>query len=141
MPNTIFTKLKARREAINQQIKDHRPLPRSFAIKKLRAYAIEYGMTEEDLFPTPVEVEDPYLYSGDGLEPDFDYIDFSEFEYEDTFDYTFIEDLKQQRATIDSKLRAIRDEAITRAHAFIEEYALAKDEIYPAPRHAKEKQP
>jgi hypothetical protein len=140
MPNTTFTKLKARREAINRQIEDHKPLPRSFAIKKLRAYAIEYGMTEEDLFPTPVEVEDPYLYSGDSSWPDFDYIDFSEFEYEDTLDYTFIEDLKQQRASIDAKLRAIRAEATTRAHAFIEEYDLAKDDIYPVPRHAKKKQ-
>lgn len=118
MPNTTFIELKARLEAITRQIEDHKPLPRSFAIKKLRAYATEYSMTEEDLFPTPVEVEDHYLYSEDGVRPN-NYINFSEFEYEDTLDYTFIEDLKQQRGRIDTKLRAIRAESITRAYAFI----------------------
>jgi len=141
MPNTTFVKLKARLEAITRQIEDHKPLPRSFAIKKLRAYATEYSMTEEDLFPTPVEVEDPYLYSEDGVRSNFNDINFSEFEYEDTLDYTFIEDLKQQHGRIDAKLRAIRAEAITRASAFIEEYDLAKDDIYPAPRYDKTKQP
>jgi hypothetical protein len=137
-----ITELKAQLDAINKRIANHEPLAHSAAINKVRAYATEHGMTEDDLFPVQI---DPYAdqYSDLGCDPgpDPDYTDFSEFIYDDTFGYTFIKDLKQQRDEIDAEisclLRAIRCEAIERARAFIREYNLTKKDIYPTPCQAK----
>lgn len=138
MLSDTFTKLMARRDALDQRIEDHTPLPRKAAIKKLRAYIVEYAMTEGDLFPVPIDPDDTTaLYSPDEWDPDHNYTDFSELVYEDTFGYTFLEDLKQQRDELDSQLREIRREAITRARAFIYEYELEKDEVYPLPHREK----
>lgn len=138
MPSDTLIKLKARRDALNQRIEEYTPLPRTAAIKKLRAYIVEYTMTEDDLFPVLMDTDDFSVPCGpDGWEPDANYTDFSELVYEDTFGYTFLEDLKQQRDELDSTLRAIRREAITRALAFIYEYNLEKDDVYPLPRRKK----
>jgi hypothetical protein len=137
MPSDTFTKLKALRDALNQRIEDHTPLTRKSAIKKLRAYIVEYAMTEDDLFPVPIDLDDSNDPYGPGRwkpEPEADHTDFSELVYEDTFGYTVLEDLKQQRNEVDSELYAIRREAITRALAFIYEYDLEKDDVYPLPR-------
>jgi len=137
MPHPTYTKLLAARDALDRKIEAHKPLPRDAAIKKLRAYAIEYEMTEDDLFPIPGEVDDPCSAGWDGEEPDFSVPDFSEFEYPNTLGYTLLEEMQQQRNEIDSQLRAVRREAIMWAQLFISEYDLAEEDIYPPPRRAK----
>lgn len=142
MREYTLTELKAKRDAIDKRIANHEPLAHSAAINKVRAYSTERGMTEDDLFPAPIDpYADPYAATVYDMEPDFEYTPFPEFSYKDTFGYTFIADLKQQRdvldAEISSVLRTIQLEAIERARAFIREYNLTKEDIYPTPCQAK----
>ena len=126
----VITKLKAKREALDHQIASHKPLAYSVVINKIRAYAAEHDMTEDDLFPGPYDpTEDPVP------EPMRNFrLPHSDFHYEDTFGYTFIADLKEQRFQLDEELRAIRREAIERAWNFIAEYRLTKEHIFSNPR-------
>lgn len=125
-----ITKLKAKRKALDHQIASHKPLAHSVAINKVRAYATEHGMTEDDLFPGRYDPNaDPVR------EPirNFRRTPFSDFHYEDTFGYTFIADLKEQRFELDGELRAIQQEAVKRACNFIAEYKLTKEDIFANP--------
>lgn len=131
-----LSELKAQRDAIDKRIAGHKPLLLPVAIKKVRTYATEHGMTEDDLFPPREDPNaDPYASDIDMNDPrdDPDYFPFPKFHYEDTFGYTFIEDLKIQRAKVLSEIRSIRREAIGRARAFIHEYKLTKEDICPNP--------
>jgi len=56
---------------------------------------------------------------------------FPAFHYEDTFGYTFIEDLKIQRDELHREIGSIRREAIGRARAFIHEYKLTNEDVCP----------
>lgn len=135
-----LSELKAKRDALAQQIANHQPLAHSVALAKLSTYATENGMTELDLFPIdPYDDPDYDPYSGPQDDPsaDYDYTPFPEFVYPDTFDYTFIEDLEQQRDKLDGELRAIQREAVARARAFIREYNLKKEDIFSIPRKVK----
>lgn len=103
----VITKLKAKREALDHQIASHKPLAHSVVINKIRAYAAEHNMTEDDLFPGPYDpTEDPVPEPMRNFRRPH-----SNFHYEDTFGYTFIADLKEQRFQLDEELRAIRREA------------------------------
>lgn len=125
----IITKLKAKREALDHQIASHKPLAHSVVINKIRAYATEHDMTEDDLFPGRYDpTADPVP------EPKRNFRrPYPDFRYEDTLGYTFIADLKEQRFQLDEELRAIRREAIERAWNFIAEYRLTKGDIFSAP--------
>ena len=125
----VITKLKAKREALDHQIASHKPLAYSVAINKIRAYATEHDMTEDDLFPGRYDpTADPVPEPMRNFRRPH-----SDFHYEDTFGYTFIADLKEQRFQIDEELRTIRREAIERAWNFIAEYRLTKEDIFPNP--------
>lgn len=133
-----ITELKAKRDALDKRIANHLPLTHSAAVNKVRAFATERGMTEADLFPAPIDPDaDPHAFAEDGEWPDPEYVPFPEFLYPDTFSYTFIEDLKEQRDELDAEIYAIQREAIERARAFIREYSLTKEDIYPTPCPAK----
>jgi hypothetical protein len=45
MNDETMLKLEAKLEAANKRIANHKPLKRSAAIEKIRAFADEYGMT------------------------------------------------------------------------------------------------
>lgn len=130
MREDILTKLKAKRDAVDQRIANHKPLSRSAAVNKVRSYATERGMTQDDLFPVPF---DPYADFDHKPVPEFEETPFRDFRYEDTFGYTFIDDLKEQRDEIDAEIYAIQREAIQRVRAFIHEYDLTKEDIFPKP--------
>lgn len=134
MRDNLLTKLKEKRDALDQRIANHKPLAHSAAINKARAYATENGMTEHDLFPTP---SDPDAEFGHEPTPDFQQTPFADFHYEDTFGYTFIDHLKEQRDELDGEIYAIQREAIERVRAFIREYKLTKDDLYPTAGEAK----
>jgi len=128
MREDTLTKLKAKRDALDQRIANHKPLSHSAAVNKVRFYATERGMTRDDLFPVPI---DPYADPGYEPTPEFEETPFRDFRYEDTFGYTFIGDLKEQRDEIDGEIYAIQREAIQRARAFIQEYDLTEEDIFP----------
>lgn len=130
MREDTLTKLKAKRDALDQRIANHKPLSHSAAVNKVRSYATERGMTRADLFPVPV---DPYFDPGYEPTPEFEDTPFRDFRYEDTFGYTFIGDLKEQRDEIDAEICAMQREAIQRARAFIQEYDLTEEDIFPEP--------
>lgn len=130
MREDTLTKLKAKRDALEQRIANHKPLSHSAAVNKVRSYAIERGMSQDDLFPVPI---DPYADPGHERTPEFEETPFRDFRYEDTFGYTFIGDLKEQRDEIDAEIYAIQREAIQRARAFIQEYDLTEEDIFPEP--------
>jgi hypothetical protein len=133
MREDTLTKLKAKRDALDQRIANHKPLSHSAAVNKVRSYAIERGMTQDDLFPAPI---DPYANPGHEPTPEFEETPFQYFRFEDTFGYTFIGDLKEQRDEIHAEICAIQREAIQRARAFIHEYDLTKEDIFPKPDQA-----
>jgi hypothetical protein len=138
MSTHTITELKAKRDAIDQRIANHQPLTHSAAVNKLRAYATERGMTEDDLFAAPIDPDiGPHAFAEDGEWPDPEYVPFPDFIYPDTFGYTFIEDLKEQRDVLDAEIYAIQREAVQRARTFIREYSLTKEDIYPTPSPAK----
>src|SRR5471030_882216 len=138
MSTHTITELKAKRDALDKRIANHQPLRHSAAVNKVRAFATERGMTEGDLFPAPIDPDaDPYAFTDDEPWPDPDHAPFPEFFYEDTFGYTFIGDLKEQRDKLDAELYAIQREAIERVRAFIREYKLTKEDIFPMPCQAK----
>jgi len=129
MHDDIRTKLKAERDDLDQRIADHKPLAHSVAVKKVRAYAAEYDMTEDDLFPPPFDLtSDPVP----DREPrrNFRRTPYSNFRYEDTLGYAFIGDLKERRYEIDIKLYEVQREAVERPINFIAEYSIAKEEIF-----------
>src|SRR5471032_1314223 len=138
MSTHTITELKAKRDALDQRIANHQPLAHSAAVDKVRAYAADCGMTEDDLFPAPIDPDtDPHAFAEDSEWPDPEYVPFPEFVYPDTFGYTFIEDLKEQRGVLDAEIYAIQREAVERARAFIREYRLTKADIYPTSSKAK----
>lgn len=133
MSKSTLSELKEKRNALNEKITNHKPFERSAAISKVRTYATEQDMTEDDLFPAPTDPYADFVHAPES-EPDFDKILFSEFRYTDTFSYTFIADLEEQRDKLDEEIRAIHREAIQRVRAFISEYKLTKRDIYPTPQ-------
>lgn len=137
MSSFTITELKAKRNAIEKRIASHAPLPHGAAVEKVRAFAAKREMTEDDLFPAPVDPDaDPYTAPDDDMEHYFEKTPFSDFRFKDTFGYTFIADLKQQRDQLDNAISRetaeIQREAIERVRAFIAEYHLTKADIYPA---------
>lgn len=88
-------------------------------------------MTAEELFPTYCEPDTDYEIAPESP-PDFWEESFPEFEYEDTFDYTFIGDLVAERNELDCKINARRREAIQRAQAFIREYKFTEQDVFPS---------
>lgn len=88
-------------------------------------------MTAEELFPTYCEPDTDYEIAPESP-PDFWEEGFPEFEYEDTFDYTFIGDLMAERNELDCKINARRREAIQRAQAFIREYKFTEQDVFPS---------
>jgi hypothetical protein len=141
MSTLTITELKAKRDALDKRIANHQPLSHIAAVNKVVAFATGRGMTQEDLFPTPIDPDvGPYAIKHEP-EPYFEDTPFADFRYHDTFGYTFIADLKEQRDDIDGEifcvLRAVHREAIERVRAFIREYKLSKEDIYPAPCEAK----
>ena len=129
MNTHTITELKAKRDALGKRIANHQPLAHSAAVNKVRAFATERSMTEDDLFPALI---DPDADIPPDPMPNFEHTPFSDFRYEDTFGYTFMVDLKEQRDKLDAELHAIQCEAIERARAFIREYNLTKEDIYSA---------
>lgn len=133
-----LSELKAKRDAIDKRIADHEPLSLPVALAKVCAYATEHGITENDLFPPRNDLNaNSYAVTMNNscYDPDSDL--FPEFHYQDTFGYTFIVDLKIQRAELNRKIQDIRCEAIGRARAFIHEYNLTKKDICPTLDQAK----
>lgn len=137
--NTLtITELKAKRDALDKRISNYPSLKRSAAVDKLCTYATAHDMTEDDLFPVLIDLDmHPHAFDDDREWRDPEYVPFPEFSYPDTFGYTFIEDLKEQRDELDAQIYAIRREAVQRARAFIREYRLTPKDIYPMPRPAK----
>lgn len=138
MSSLTIKELKAQREAIEKRIASHVPLAHGAAVEKVRAFAAKHQMTEDDLFPGPVDPDaDPYAASDHDMEPDFEKTLFPDFRFKDTFGYTFIADLKQQRDQLDVaisyEIAKIQREAIERVRAFIDEYHLTKADIYRPP--------
>ena len=129
MNTHTITELKAKRDALGKRIANHQPLAHSAAVNKVRAFATERSITEDDLFPALIDQDTDIP---PGPMPDFEYMPLPDFRYEDTFGYTFIADLKDQRAKLDAELYAIQREAIERVRAFIREYNLTKEDIYSA---------
>lgn len=132
----VLTKLKAKRDALEQRITNHKPLARSVAVNKVRAFATERGLTEDDLFPAPIDPDadfedEPTPDFEHDSQPDFDERYFPEFSYGDGFGYTFLEELKQWRDELDAEISEIEREAIERARAFIDEYKLTKEDVFP----------
>ena len=115
MPDDNLTKLKTRRGALNQLAENHTPLACSAAIETLCAYVFEYGMTEDDLFAA---LGDPEIDYEVVLEPTPVFWDecVPDFEYEDTFNHNFIEDLTAQRDALNWEIEAIRRETIEQQH-------------------------
>lgn len=101
MSEYTLIELKAQRDAIDKRIANHEPLALSAAINKVLAYATERGMTEDDLFPAPI---DPDADPGCDPWPDFECPPFPTFCFNDTFGYTFIADLKEQRDQLEAKI-------------------------------------
>lgn len=136
MSTLTITELKAKRDALDKRIANHQPLTHSAAVKKVRIYANEHDMAEDDLFPTPFDMTASPMPDREPMR-NFRRPAFSNFCYEDTFGYIFIADLKEQRYELDKELRSIRREAVERARNFIGEYDLSKEDIFPAPYQAK----
>ncbi|WP_296000056.1 hypothetical protein [Rugamonas sp.] len=131
MSTCTITELKAKRDALDKRIANHQPLAHSAAVNKVCAFATERGMTEDDLFPAPIDPDaDPYAFIEDESGRDPEYEPFPEFIYQDTFGYTFMADLKEQHDKLDAELQAIQHEAIERVRTFISEYKLTKEDIY-----------
>lgn len=124
----ILTKLKAERDALDQRIANYKPLARSAAVDKVRAFATERGLTQDNFFPAPIDSEADFEHDPT---PGFDERYFPEFSYEDAFGYIFLEELKKWRDELDAEIYEIKRESIERAHAFIAEYALTKEDIFP----------
>jgi len=138
MSTRTITELEAKRDALDKRIANHQPLAHSAAVNKVRTFATGRGMTEDDLFPVPIDPDaDPYAFIEDesGRDPECEPL--PEFIYQDTFGYTFMADLKEQRDKLDAELQAIQHEAIERVRAFIKEYKLTKKDIYPMTCRAK----
>lgn len=132
----VLTKLKAKRDALDQRIANHQPLARSVAVDKVLAFVAEHGLTEADLFPAPIDPDGDFQDKltptfGYDSPPDFDERYFPEFSYEDAFGYTFLEELKKWRDELDAEIFEIERETIERARAFIDEYKLTKEEVFP----------
>lgn len=125
----ILTKLKAERDALDQRIANFKPLAHGAAVDKVRAFATERGLTEDDLFPAPIDPDADFEH--DPM-PGFDESYFPEFSYEDAFGYIFLEELKKWRDELNAEIYEIERESIERARAFIAEYKLTKESIFPA---------
>lgn len=132
--NTL-AKLQVMRDALEERIANHEPLSYDAAVEKVRAFATEREMTEDDLFPVPIDRNAAPVDVMPSWHDEIEETPFSDFCYKDTFGYTFIADLKEQQEAVDSairiRLRAIQYEAIERVRAFIKEYNLTKEDIYP----------
>jgi hypothetical protein len=132
MNDQAMLTLKAKLDAANKRITDHKPLEHSAAIEKVLAFAAKRGMTKDDLFPKVNEWEG---YNVPEVEPFWDETPFSAFCHPDTFNYTFIADLEEQRDAIESEIFSLelerQNEAIERVRAFIKEYDLRMEDIYP----------
>ena len=141
--SNFLAKLKAERDALNERIANFTPLARDVALKKLHVYVAEHSMTEEELFPEYYEAEnEEETCCETGPEPSEDWDELSkEFEYGDTFEYTFLEHLVGQRDELNCKIQMIRREAVQRARLFIREYKFGKKDVFPPkkdnvlPRH------
>lgn len=130
----FLAKLKAERDALNERIANFKPLARDIALKKLQDYIAEHSMTEEELFPEYCDSETCYEIAPESSpDPDWDELSL-EFEYGDTFDYTFLEHLVGQRDECNWKINAIRREAVQRARLFIREYGFIKKDVFPPSR-------
>jgi len=129
----FLAKLKAERDALNERIANFKPLARDIALKKLQDYVAEHNMTEEELFPECYEKEnEEETCCATGPDPFEDWDDLSEeFEYGDTFGYTFLEHLEGQRDELNWKIQSIRREAVQRARLFIREYKFTKKDVVP----------
>jgi hypothetical protein len=126
-----LAKLKAERDALNERIANFKPFARDVALKKLHDYVAEHSMTGEELFPEYCESESCYETAPEpSPDPDWDELSL-EFEYGDTFDYTFLEHLVEQRNELNWKINAIRREAVQRARLFIREYKFTKEDVFP----------
>jgi len=126
----MLTKLKAERDALNERIANFEPLVYSVAVKKLRTYIAEHGMAEEELFPTYYETNSDYETVPESP-PEFWEERFRGFKHEDTFGYTFIRDLMDQRDGLDWEIEVLRREAVERAREFIREYKLTEKDVFP----------
>jgi hypothetical protein len=138
MNNQAMLTLKAELAAATKRITDHKPLQKKVAIEKVRTFAAECGLTEDDLFAIRNEWEDDLPPQ---TEPYWEPTPFADFCHPDTFGYTFIAELEEQRDAIRSKIASLererRNEAIERVRAFIKEYKLTKEDIYGSPTKAK----
>lgn len=142
MNDQSMLKLTAKLDAANKRIADHTPLEHSAAIEKVRAFAAECGMTKDDLFLKEDECED---YPVPETEPYWEQTPFADFCHPDTFNYTFVAELEEQRDAIEMKIvllkRERQKEAIERVRAFIREYKLTKEHIYPTATKARSQTP
>jgi hypothetical protein len=99
-------------------------------------------MTGDDLFPK-VKEEDDYLVPN--TEPSWEETPFADFRHPDTFNYTFLADLEERRDHIEMEIvclkRERQKESIDRVRAFIKEYKLTKEEIYPSAKKVRSQTP
>jgi hypothetical protein len=138
MNDQSMLKLTAKLDAANKRVTEYRPLERGAAIEKVRAFAAECGMTKDDLFPKVIECED---YPVPETEPHWEQTPFADFCHPDIFNYTFLAELEESRDAIEMEIvllkRERQEEAIERVRAFIKEYKLTKEDIYPTATKTK----
>jgi hypothetical protein len=142
MNDQSMLKLTAKLDAANKRVTEYKPLERSAAIEKVHTFAAESRMTKDDLFPTENESED---YPVPETEPYWEQTPFADFCHPDTFNYTFLAELEERRDAIEMEIvvlkRERQNEAIERVRAFIKEYCLTKEDVYPSAPKARSQTP